>query len=120
MSTSSNSYGQFWFGGNTFPGFLFKKNLGVGARRSTMFAAGGNRVCNTYQYLYNKYKPGQGGIGAQSISNRRAKNRYATVCEGQKCFPCYMTLGQYSHYTHNPNGFIPCPLTLPSQNENMK
>lgn len=28
--TSSNSYGQFWFGGNSFPGFLYKKNMGVG------------------------------------------------------------------------------------------
>ena len=44
-----------------FPGFLYKKNVGVGGRRSTKFAAGGNITCNTYQYLYNKYKPGQGG-----------------------------------------------------------
>jgi uncharacterized repeat protein (TIGR02543 family) len=59
--------------------------------------------------LYNKYKPGGGGVGASSMSNRRAKNRLATVCSGQKCFLCYNTLGQYSNYTHNPNGFIPCP-----------
>ena len=26
--TGSNSYGQFWFGGSTFPGFLYKKNVG--------------------------------------------------------------------------------------------
>ena len=26
--TFSNSYGQFWFGGNSFPGFLYKRNLG--------------------------------------------------------------------------------------------
>lgn len=25
--TGSNSYGQFWFGGSTFPGFLYKKML---------------------------------------------------------------------------------------------
>jgi hypothetical protein len=61
-------------------------------------------------YLYNKYKPGSGGVGASSISNRRAKNRLATVCNGQKCFPCYTTLGQYSN---NPNGFIPCHLPPP-------
>ena len=112
FGNGSNSNGQFWFGGNTFPGFLYKKNVGVGGRRSTKFAAGGNTTCNTYQYLYNKYKPGQGGVGASSIANRRAKNRLATVCEGQKCFPCYNTLGQYSNYTHNPNGFIPCPGTI--------
>ena len=26
--TGSNSYGQFWFGGSSFPGFLYKKNVG--------------------------------------------------------------------------------------------
>jgi len=106
---SGPSNGQFWFGGSTFPGFLYKKNLGVGARRSTKMAPGGNITCNSATYLYNKYKPGSGGVGASSMSNRRAKNRLATVCSGQKCFPCYNTLGQYSNYTHNPNGFIPCP-----------
>ena len=109
FGTGSNSYGQFWFGGNTFPGFLFKRNLGVGARRSTKFNPGGNITCNSPTYLYNKYKPGAGGIGASSMSNRRAKNRLATVCGPNQCFPCYNTLGQYSNYTHNPNGFIPCP-----------
>jgi hypothetical protein len=109
FGTGSNSNGQFWFGGNTFPGFLFKKNSGAGGRRSTKFNPGGNLVCNSPTYLYNKYKPGAGGIGASSTANRRAKNRLATVCSGQKCFPCYTTLGQYSNYTHNPNGFIPCP-----------
>jgi uncharacterized repeat protein (TIGR02543 family) len=63
--------------------------------------------------LYNKYKPGQGGVGASSTANRRAKNRLATICNGtNKCFPCYNTLGQYSNYTHNPNGFVPCPGTI--------
>jgi hypothetical protein len=106
---SSTSYGQFWFGGSTFPGFLYKKNTAGGARRSTKFNPGGNTTCNNSTYLYNKYKPGAGGVGASSMSNRRAKNRLATVCGPQKCFPCYTTLGQYSNYTHNPNGFIPCP-----------
>ena len=110
FGTGSNSNGQFWYGNSTnFPGFLYKKNVGVGGRRSTKFAPGGNITCNTYQYLYNKYSPGQGGVGASSISNRRAKNRLATICQENKCFPCFMTLGQYSNYTHNPNGFIPCP-----------
>ena len=191
------SHGQFWYGNGTgFPGFLFKKNTGVGGRRSTKMNPGGNTTCNSYTYLYNKYKPGTGGVGASSTSNRRAKNRLATVCNGTgatrrddynatggyavsgssqfnviitftsngtiffnnltslkiivklvddnefviysqaqpgitypivfekgvasiqvcfnlpliespKCFPYYMTLGQYSNYTHNPNGFVP-------------
>jgi hypothetical protein len=112
FGNGSNSYGQFWFGGNTFPGFLFKKNVGVSGRRSTKFTPGGNTICNTPQYIYNKYKPGQGGIGAQSVANRRAKNRQATICTKETCFPCYMSLGQYSNYTHNPNGFYPCPTNL--------
>lgn len=102
---SGPSNGQFWFGQY---GFLYKKNVGVGGRRSTKMNPGGNITCNSPTYLYNKYKPGGGGIGASSTSNRRAKNRLATVCGPNQCFPCYTTLGQYSNYTHNPNGFIPC------------
>ena len=64
--------------------------------------------------FWNKYKPGTGGVGASTISNRRAKNRHATVCTNQKCFPCYTTLGQYSNYTHNPNGYVPCPAPTPT------
>ena len=113
FGNGSNSNGQFWYGSTTnFPGFLYKKNVGVGGRRSTKFAAGGNITCNNSTYLYNKYKPGTGGVGASSIANRRAKNRLATVCNRNSCFPCYSTLGQYSNYTHNPNGFIPCPGTI--------
>ena len=119
FGTGSNSNGQFWYGSATnFPGFLYKKNVGVGARRSTKFTAGGNITtncsCKGDVYLYNKWKPGAGGVGASSIANRRAKNRLATICEGPiaKCFSCYNTLGQYSNYTHNPNGFIPCPGTI--------
>jgi hypothetical protein len=114
FGTGSNSNGQFWYGSATnFPGFLYKKNIGVGVRRSTKFAAGGNIVTNNQTYLYNKWKPGVGGVGASTISNRRAKNRLATICKENKCFPCYMTLGQYSNYTHNPNGVIPCPPFVP-------
>ena len=110
FGSGSNSNGNFWYGNSTnFPGFLYKKNLGVGGRKSTKMNPGGNTTCNGSTYLYNKYKPGSSGVGASSTSNRRAKNRLATVCNGQKCFPCYTTLGQYSNYTHNPNGFIPCP-----------
>lgn len=111
FGSGSNSNGQFWYGSTTnFPGFLYKKNVGVGGRRSTKFGAGGNITTNTYQYIYNKYKPGQGGVGASSIANRRAKNRHATICNGQNdCYPCYMTLGQYNNFLYNPNGFYPCP-----------
>ena len=113
FGNGSNSNGNFWYGNSTnFPGFLYKKNVGVGGRRSTKMGPGGNVTCNNSTYLYNKYKPGTGGVGASSTANRRAKNRLATVCTEQKCFPCYMTLGQYSNYTHNPDGFIPCPGTV--------
>ncbi len=113
FGNGSNSNGQFWYGRSTnFPGFLYKKNTGVGGRRSTKFAAGGNITCNTPQYLYNKYKPGTGGIGATTISNRRAKNRLATICEKEKCGPFYSYLGRYDNYTSNPNGYFPYP---PSQ-----
>jgi uncharacterized repeat protein (TIGR02543 family) len=114
FGSGSNSNGNFWYGNSTnFPGFLYKKNLGVGGRRSTKMGPGGNITCNSSTYLYNKYKPGQGGVGASSTANRRAKNRLATICNGNNnCFPCYNSLGQYSNYTHNPNGFVPCPGTI--------
>jgi uncharacterized repeat protein (TIGR02543 family) len=114
FGSGSNSNGNFWYGNATnFPGFLYKKNLGVGGRRSTKMAPGGNTTCNSATDLYNKYKPGGGGVGASSTANRRAKNRLASVCgSSNKCFPCYNTLGQYSNYTHNPNGFVPCPGTI--------
>jgi len=112
FGSGSNSNGQFWYGSTTnFPGFLYKKNIGVGGRRSTKFAAGGNSSTNTNQYLYNKYTPGQNGIGASSIANRRAKNRLASVCD-RKCGAFYGYLGRYNPYTENPNGYFPYP---PSQ-----
>lgn len=81
------SYGQFWFGKSIgFPGFLYKKNNGVGARRSTKFAPGGNRNCNTYQDVNNSYVPGS-GVGGTSISVRRAKQRYATICNNSNAVP---------------------------------
>jgi len=112
FGSGSNSNGQFWYGSQTnFPGFLYKKNVGVGTRRSTQFAAGGNITCNQQTYLYNKYKPGFGGVGASSTSNRRAKNRAATVCTNgnESCGSFYQYLGRYSSYTENPNGFFPFP-----------
>ena len=90
----STSYGQFWYGNSTnFPGFLYKKNVGVAGRRSTKMIPGGNTITNQQSSLYNKYTPGSSGIGASSIANRRAKNRHATVCGPTKCFPMYNHLG---------------------------
>ena len=115
FGSGSNSNGQFWYGSQTnFPGFLYKKNVGVGARRSTMFAAGGNITCNQETYLYNKYKPGVNGVGDSTIANRRAKHRLASVCtnNNSSCGPFYQYLGRYDNYTGNPNGYFPYP---PSQ-----
>ncbi len=112
FGNGSSSMGQFWYGNTTnFPGFLYKKNVGVGGRRSTKFNPGGNTNCNTYQNVNNKYKPGQGGVGASSIANRRAKNRLASVCGGLdgKCGAFYSYLGRYNNYTENPNGYFPYP-----------
>jgi hypothetical protein len=117
FGTGSNSNGQFWYGSATnFPGFLYKKNLGVGARRSTKFTAGGNITtncsCGEPTYLYNKYKPGTGGVGASSTANRRAKNRLASVHTNSNgtqnsCCTYFQYLGRYNNYTSNPNGFFP-------------
>jgi hypothetical protein len=49
---SGPSNGQFWFGGSSFPGFLYKKNVGVGGRRSTKMNPGGNITCNSNTYIY--------------------------------------------------------------------
>ena len=114
FGTGSNSNGNFWYGRSTgFPGFLYKKNVGVGGRRSTKMTPGGNITTNIPSNVNNKYRPGTGGVGASSIATRRAKNRLATVCGANKCFPCYMTLGQYSSYSYNPDGYYPC---IPNNN----
>ena len=72
---ASNSNGQFWYGNSiNFPGFIYKKNVGVGARRSTKMTPGGNITCNTNQYIYNKYKPGN--YGTQSVDWSQALDIY--------------------------------------------
>lgn len=112
FGNGSNSNGQFWYGSSVnFPGFLYKKNVGVGARRSTKFAAGGNIYCNKSRNIFNKYRPGTSGVGASTIANRRAKNRLASVCgtANNKCGPFYQYLGRYNNYTENPNGYFPYP-----------
>jgi hypothetical protein len=99
----SNSYGNFWFGGNSFPGFLYKKNVGVGGKRSTRFTPGGSSICNQPNEFWNKYKPGTGGVGASNISVRRARMRLATVCENGdfSCGNYYKYLGLFDNYTGN-------------------
>ena len=111
LGNGSNSNGNFWYGSQVnFPGFLYKKNLGVGGRRTTKMAPGGNMTCNKSRGLYNKYKPGDSGIGASSIANRRAKNRLAAVCGPQnQCGQFYNYLGLYDNYTGNPNGYFVYP-----------
>jgi hypothetical protein len=99
--------GAFWFGEY---GFLYKRKGGGGGRRSTKMAPGGNTTCNSPTYLYNKYNPGNTGVGAQSTAVRRAKNIKAAVC-GPK-IPCgqfYNYLGLYDNYTGNPNGYVVYP-----------
>jgi hypothetical protein len=74
---ASNSYGQFWYGGSTFPGFLYKKSNCGGQRRSTRLIPG---VGNQPGSIWNTYTPGS-GVGATSIANRRAKRfRASTIC----------------------------------------
>jgi hypothetical protein len=108
IGSGSNSNGNYWYGNSTnFPGFLYKKNVGVGGRRSTKFNPGGNIFCNKSRYLYNKYKPGVGGVGATSTATRRAKNRLATICgPGNSCGQFYQYLGLYNKYLYNPNGYF--------------
>lgn len=113
FGSGSNPNGQFWYGNSTkFPGFLYKRNNNVGGRRSTLFNPGGNIFCNKSRYLYNKFRPGTGGVGASNISNRRAKNIHASSCMDVKnafCGEFHKYLGRYMNYTQNPNGFFPFP-----------
>lgn len=90
FGSSSNSNGQFWYGSNVgFPGFIYKKNVGVGGRKNPLYGL----INGKPTYLYNKYTPGSGGVGASSISARRAKNRLATVCVSKNCGAFFNTLG---------------------------
>ena len=110
--------GQFWYGDY---GFLYKKNVGVGTRKSTKFAAGPPAQCNTYQYLYNKYSPGQGGVGASSVSNRRARNRLATICKpGQECGKFYPQLGLHPTGYHAPISSSYPNITLNQYNKSVE
>ena len=99
-------YGNYYFGKG---GFFYKKNVGVGGRKNPKYGM----ICNQRQYLYNKYKPGNSGIGAQTTANRRAKNRLSTVCSPEKqCGNFYNYLGRYDPYLYNPNGYVPTPVPV--------
>ncbi len=98
------SNGSFWYGKSIgFPGFLYKKNIGVGAKKSTKMGPGG--LCTNSTNINNKYIPGS-GIGGNSIATRRAKMRLATSCNAnQNCGKFYPQLGtnwqKVSPYTIN-------------------
>jgi hypothetical protein len=108
FGTGSNSNGQFWYGRpQGFPGFLYKKNTGVGGRKNPLYGL----ICNKPTYIYNKFKPGTGGVGAQNRANRRAKNARATVCVDHNCGRFYNYLGLYPRYSYKSiDGYFPFPL----------
>jgi hypothetical protein len=80
LRSFSSSYGSLYFGNN---GFLYKRNLGVASKRSTLHHPGGNIVTNNYGDIKNSYIPGS-GVGATNIAARRAKLIRSTFCyDGQ-------------------------------------
>jgi hypothetical protein len=104
FGSGSNSNGQFWYGDY---GFLYKKNVGVGGRKNPLYGL----ICNKPTDIYNKYKPGTGGVGAQTRSNRRALNSRATVCVDHNCGRFYNYLGLYPRYSYKSiDGYFPYPL----------
>ena len=90
-TTSNNSNGNFWFQRNSFPGFLYKKSRGGGARRNPSYGL----ICNKPTFLWNKYKPGS-GVGGVNTSVRRAKLYRATACENHQCGNFITHLGVYN------------------------
>lgn len=102
VGNGSNSYGQFWFGGSTFPGFLYKKNTGVGGRKNPKYGL----ICNRPTTLWNTYTSGS-GVGASNIANRRAKMIKASSCvTGGGCTKVNTHLGLASN---NPSSYYPYP-----------
>ncbi len=89
--------------------FLFKKNTGVGGRKNPLYGL----ICNKPTYIYNKFKPGTGGVGAQNRANRRAKNARATVCVDHNCGRFYNYLGLYPRFSYKSiDGYVPYPLPI--------
>jgi hypothetical protein len=101
VGNGSNSYGQFWFGGSSFPGFLYKKNTGVGGRKNPKYGL----ICNKPTTLWNTYTPGS-GVGASNISNRRSKMIKSSNCSnGGGCSKTNLNLGLFK----NPLSYYPYP-----------
>lgn len=93
-----STFGRKTGGGGAFAygpyGFLYKKKIGVGGRRSTRDVPGGGAMTNQPGSLFNKYRPGETYVGAQPTAIRRAKNIRAAVCgPDTKCVPVYNRLG---------------------------
>jgi hypothetical protein len=89
LRSFSTSYGSFWFGRNSFPGFLYKRNIGSGGRRSTLFTPGGNIVTNGQSEIKTNYIPGS-GVGSTNIAVKRAKMLKSTYCnESRKILENY-------------------------------
>lgn len=71
-------YGQFYIGKG---GFKYKKNGGAGVRKNPSYGL----ITGVPANVNNKYVYGA-GVGAQSTAVRRAKLRFATVCNPEQ--PC--------------------------------
>ena len=107
-----NKSGGIYYGRT---GFLYKKNTGVGGRRSTRFFPGGGArtcagsVCPPKSTFFNKYKAGDTYVGAQPTAIRRAKNIRATVCGqgNQKCSESFNRLGVNKYNTIGMNQQYP-------------
>ena len=107
----SSSFGHYGMEEINYLVLKYKKKNGVGARSSNKMGPGGNITCNGFTNLFTKFRPGTGGVGASSTSNRRAKNRLATICSlpNNGCGKFYTYLGLYDNYTGNPNGYFVYP-----------
>ena len=91
-------YGNFYVGSG---GFVYKRNPGGGNHRTFPLGAMGN----TPHDVNNRYVPGA-GVGASSISNRRARLIKAATCTAP--YPCskeYALLGLYASGGNNSYAF---------------
>jgi len=82
------------------------------SRRSTKMGPGGSSTTNGSNYFFNKYNGG--GIGASTISNRRAKNRFAAVYNvgSKKIDICAsLVVGNDAPINMNTSGMTPITFT---------
>lgn len=70
--------GQFWYGRG---GFAFKRSGGGGGRKNPPIGL----ITGVPADVNNKFVYGA-GVGAQNLAVRRAKLRFATVCDPE--YPC--------------------------------